>query len=325
MKDVTESLGQKVDGGIDVAAMLIDHVPQGMYLVDRARRIQAWNVASERLTGYKKEEVIGRWCGDGILEHVNEAGEPMCGERCPLLLAAELGVECEADVYLHHKNGHRVPVRVIAGPIRDERGDVIGMAETFTDNTARLEGLERVRKLEQMALVDALTGIGNRRYSEQVIRESLDNLHRNGTPFGLVMADVDHFKAVNDRYGHEAGDAVLKMVGGTLESNLRSFDFAGRWGGEEFVVVAHNAVIGETERVAKRLLTMVERSFLQRGEARLKATISEGVTQARPADTMESLYRRADGLLYQAKAAGRNRFVSDRGVSGLAADGLHAA
>ena len=155
--------------------------------------------------------------------------------------------------------------------------------------------------------------------------ESLDDLHRNGVPFGLIIADIDHFKAVNDCHGHEAGDAVLKMVGATMESNLRSFDFAGRWGGEEFIVVVHNAVRLETERVAKRLLKMVERSFLQRGEERLRVTISAGGTQTRPADTMESLYQRADSLLYRAKAAGRNRFVSDRGSGGPAADGLYAA
>ena len=325
MRDASESLDQHDNTGANVVGLLVEHIPQGIYLVDRERRIQAWNAAAERLTGFKKEEVMGRWCGDGVLEHVNEEGQPMCGERCPLLLAAQLGVDCEADVFLHHKDGHRVPVHVRAGVIRDESGRVTGMAETFTDNTERLEGLERVRKLERMALLDALTGIGNRRYSEQMIQESIDNLHRNGTPFGLVMADIDHFKAMNDCHGHEAGDAVLKMVGSTMESNLRSFDFAGRWGGEEFIVVVHNAVRLETERVAKRLLKMVERSFLQRGDDRLKVTISAGVTQARPADTMESLYQRADNLLYRAKAAGRNRFVSDRGASGPAADGLHAA
>ncbi len=178
MRDVTTTMDTKTDAGAELARMLVDNVPQGLYLVDRDRRIQTWNAAAERLTGYKREEVIGRCCGDGILEHVNEAGEPMCGERCPLLLAAQLGVECSAEVYLHHKAGHRVPVHVRAGPIRDAAGKLTGMAETFTDNTARLELLERARSLERMALIDGLTGIGNRRYCEQVVKQHIDNLHR---------------------------------------------------------------------------------------------------------------------------------------------------
>lgn len=308
------SLNQQLTCSADLSGLLLDHIPQGLYLVDKERRIQAWNAAAERLTGYKKDEAVGRWCGDGILEHVDEDGQSLCGERCPLLMAARLGVECKSDVYMHHKEGHRVPVRVVGTPIRDASGELIGMAETFTDNTEKLELLERVRELERMALIDSLTGIGNRRYSEQVIRESIDNLHRSGTPFGLVMADIDHFKVVNDSYGHEVGDTVLRMVGGTLGSNLRSFDFAGRWGGEEFVVVVRNAANGDAEMVATRLLTMVSKSFLVRGESRLTVSLSAGVTQARPADTMESLYQRADSLLYRAKAAGRNRLVPDRGL-----------
>lgn len=315
------ALDQQLTSSSDLSRLLLDHLPQGLYLVDQERRIQSWNTAAERMTGYFRDEVIGKCCGDGILEHVDEEGGQLCGERCPLLFAARTGAECRADVYMHHKDGHRVPVQVLGTPIKDATGELIGMAETFSDNTAKVELLERARELERMALIDSLTGIGNRRYSEQVIRESIDNLHRNGTPFGLVMADIDHFKALNDSHGHEAGDAALKMVGATMESNLRSFDFAGRWGGEEFIVVVHTAVRLETERVAKRLLKMVERSFLQRGEERLKVTISAGVTQARPADTRESLYQRADQLLYEAKAAGRDRYVSDLGVGG----GRHTA
>ena len=321
MWDAVDRIGNQPPSDLDIAAQriaetLVNHMPQGVYLVDQQRRILAWNVAAERLTGYTSAEVVGRRCGDGILEHIDEEGNSLCGERCPLLLSARLGCECRSDVFLHHKQGHRVPVHVQATPIRNEENSVIGMAESFSDNTDSLCLIERARSLERMALIDTLTGIGNRRYCEQILRQSLDNLHRNATPFGLILADIDHFKAVNDTHGHDVGDAVLKMVAGSLASNLRSFDFAGRWGGEEFIVVVHNAVASESEKVAHRLLTMVKKSFLARPGGRLSATISAGVVQARPADTVESLFRRADSLLYESKNAGRNRFTSDRGIRG---------
>lgn len=304
---------------------LLDHIPNGMYLVDKDRRIVDWNAAAERLTGYKKEEVVGKRCGDGILDHVDEFGNSLCGERCPLLMAARLGMECRSEVLMHHKQGHRLPVNVLASPVRSESGEITGMVETFTDNTARLELLERARELERIALIDSLTGIGNRRYSEQEIRRGLDDLHRNGSPFGLVLWDVDRFKTLNDTHGHDCGDAVLRMVGQTLASNLRSFDFAGRWGGEEFVVLFRNATSAGGERIARRLRVLVQRSFILWEGERMSVTVSGGVAQARPADTVESLYRRADRLLYQAKAAGRNRFASDRGLEDPKASGRSAA
>lgn len=310
---------------LNQADLLADHIPNGMYLVDKDRRIVDWNAAAERLTGYKKEEVVGKWCGDAILEHVDEYGNSLCGDRCPLLMAARLGMDCRSDVLMHHKQGHRVPVHVLASPIRAESGEITGMVETFTDNTAKLELLERARELERVALIDALTGIGNRRYCEQQIRGSIEDLHRNGTPFGIVLWDIDNFKSINDRYGHACGDAVLRMVGQSLASNLRSFDFAGRWGGEEFIVLFHNSTAAGGERIARRLRVLVQRSFVVWEGERVAVTVSGGVAQARPNETVDSLFNRADRLLYQAKAAGKNRFASDRGMEGPALGGCTAA
>ncbi|MBA3975119.1 MAG: sensor domain-containing diguanylate cyclase [Candidatus Solibacter sp.] len=309
----------------DQAGLLADHIPNGMYLVDKDRRIVDWNAAAERLTGYKKQEVVGKCCGDGILEHVDEFGNSLCGDRCPLLMAARLGMDCRSDVFMHHKRGHRVPVHVLASPIRAESGEITGMVETFTDNTAKLELLERARELERIALIDALTGIGNRRYCEQQIRRAIDGLYRNGTPFGVVLWDTDNFKSINDRYGHACGDAVLRMVGQSLASNLRSLDFAGRWGGEEFIVLFHNSTAAGGELIARRLRVLVQRSFVMWDGTRVAVTVSGGVAQARPDETVDSLYCRADRLLYQAKAAGKNRFASDHGIEAPALDGCTAA
>ena len=310
---------------LNQAVLLADHIPNGMYLVDKDRRIVDWNAAAGRLSGYAKEEVIGKCCGDGILEHVDELGNSLCGDRCPLLMAARLGTDCSSDVLMHHKQGHRVPVHVLASPITAGSGEVTGMVETLTDNTAKLNLLERVRELERVALIDALTGIGNRRYCEQQIRCGIDGLCRNLTPFGIVLWDIDNFKSVNDRYGHACGDAVLRMAGQSLASNLRSSDFAGRWGGEEFIVLFHNSTAAGGERIARRLSVLVQRSFVMWDGHRVAVTVSGGVAQARPHETVDSLLDRADRLLYQAKAAGKNRFASDRGIMGPTLGGCTAA
>lgn len=294
-----------------------DHIPTAMYVVDRDRRIVDWNAAASRLTGFSKAEVVGKCCGDGILEHVDEEGNSLCGDRCPLLMAAQFGTECTAEVFMHHKSGHRVPVSVTASPLKGDSGEITGMVETFTDNTARLELIERARELERLALIDELTGIGNRRFCEQEVRRSIDDLQRHGIPFDIVLWDIDNFKMLNDSYGHDCGDAVLTMVAQSMASNLRSLDFAGRWGGEEFIIVLHNITVAGGESLARRLSVLIQRSFVIWGENRISVTVSGGLVHARPYDTLETLYQRADGLLYQAKAAGKNCFVSDRDVDGL--------
>lgn len=310
---------------LNQTGLLLDYLPNGMYMVDKDRRIVDWNAAAERLTGYTRQEAVGKCCGDGILEHVDENGNSLCGERCPLLMAARLGIDCRSDLILHHKHGHRVPVHVLASPISRESGEITGMVETFTDNTAKLELLERARELERVALIDSLTGIGNRRYAEQQIRARIDDLHRNGTPFGVALWDIDNFKSINDRYGHGCGDAVLRMVGQTIASNLRTFDFAGRWGGEEFIVLFHNTTAATGERIARRLRVLVQRSFVIWAGQRIAVTVSGGVAQARPNETLDTLYHRADSLLYHAKASGKNRFASDRNIENPLPGGRNAA
>ena len=128
----------------------------------------------------------------------------------------------------------------------------------------------------------------------------------------MAFFDVDHFKLVNDTYGHAAGDEALMMIARTMRHAARAGDFLGRWGGEEFLVLL-SAVAGEDLlAIVGRFRALVEQSALTLPEGgRLQVTVSAGVTQARPDDTPEAVMRRADELLYRAKAAGRNRVVAD--------------
>ncbi|MFG0251896.1 MAG: GGDEF domain-containing protein, partial [Phycisphaerales bacterium JB038] len=118
--------------------------------------------------------------------------------------------------------------------------------------------------------------------------------------------DIDHFKRFNDTFGHEVGDRVLQMVAKTLTHACRSYDLAGRWGGEEFVVLAGRGEEAAVTALAERLRSLVAQSNLDCDEMQLGVTVSLGATVARPDDDAESLFERADRLLYQSKEAGRN-------------------
>jgi diguanylate cyclase (GGDEF)-like protein len=163
-----------------------------------------------------------------------------------------------------------------------------------------------------MALLCPLTNLGNRRWAELSLRARLDEMDRYGWPFGLLFVDVDQFKRINDEHGHLTGDEVLRMVAQTLSRSVRSFDFVGRWGGEEFIAIIRNATEKTLRSVANRCRTLIENSSLIDHEREIRVTISIGATLARHEDSMETLFQRADQLMYQSKAAGRNRISCDR-------------
>jgi diguanylate cyclase (GGDEF)-like protein/PAS domain S-box-containing protein len=286
---------------------LLDSLAEGVYIVDREGRITFWNRAAERISGYAGETVLGRRCSDGLLCHMDETGRVLCLDGCPLMATRDDGVEREARVFLRHADGHRVPVLVRAAPVRDARGEIAGAAESFTDDSARIEALRRAAELEALAYLDPLTGLGNRRYAEDVIAARLREMERTGAEFGVLFADLDHFKALNDRLGHAAGDEALRMTGRTLSASLRAYDFAGRWGGEEFVVAVVRVDGDGLKRIAERFRLLMAASPLRQSGSEAALTVSLGITLAREGDTPESLVARADAAMYESKSAGRNR------------------
>jgi diguanylate cyclase (GGDEF)-like protein/PAS domain S-box-containing protein len=290
---------------------VFDRLSDGVYFVTPTREITFWNAAAERITGYKREEVLGSACSDGILHHVDDAGTNLCLAGCPLAATMLDGRGREAKVFLHHKSGHRVPVLVRSAPIRDVDRNIVGAVEVFTDRSDPSEALRRVEELEQFAFLDPLTGAGNRRFVDHVITQRLSELQRNGWRFGLCFFDIDHFKKVNDRFGHEAGDAVLKTVAKSVMGAVRAHDFVARWGGEEFLVVVPQKKDADLEVVAERLRNIVDASAAQVGPDAIRVTISIGGTMARPGETTESLVARADSLMYLSKSRGRNRVTLD--------------
>ena len=166
------------------------------------------------------------------------------------------------------------------------------------------------------AVTDPLTGLYNRRYLESHFERMSDRLKEEGKPISLLMLDIDHFKQVNDTYGHDAGDQVLKEVAQRIVSNLRGFDTAVRFGGEEFVILLPDSPLSTAVGGAERLCeSMSSASVLvtNNGEA-ISITASLGAaTMMAGEETLEELLRRADAAMYQAKESGRNRVISSIG------------
>ncbi|MBN2038843.1 MAG: GGDEF domain-containing protein [Spirochaetes bacterium] len=288
---------------------IFDNLYDGLYFVDTDRVITYWNKAAERLTGYKAEEVVGHSCSDNILMHVDVNGTSLCHGMCPLAMTMADGESRESEVYLHHKDGHRVPVSVRVSPMLDSGGEVIGGIELFSDisNVKYIE--TRMKELEEMAMMDNLTRLANRNYIEKEMSLRLEENKRYDVPFGIIFLDIDHFKKFNDTYGHDVGDLVLKYVAETLVKNSRPFDVIGRWGGEEFIGIMRN-IEGEYLKIfADRLRMLIESSYIKQDENILQVTVSMGVTNVHIDDNIKSIIKRADNLLYKSKNNGRNRIT----------------
>jgi len=286
---------------------LLDNFHDGVYFVDRDRLITYWNRGAERISGYTGDDTVGTHCFDDLLRHVDDSGERLCFGRCPVAATIADGAVREAEVYLHHKQGYRLPVYIRVAPIRDPDGNVVGAVEVFSDNSSKMSALQRVHELEQTAYLDPLTALATRLLTEITLRSRLEELSRYGWPFSVLFIDIDEFKAVNDTLGHPVGDTFLKTVAGTLRGAARAFDLVGRWGGEEFVVILANTDGGKLAGIAERFRVLVQESVVTAGGAEHVMTVSIGGTQALPGDTVETVVARADALMYQSKQAGRNR------------------
>lgn len=285
---------------------ILDQMSEGVYFVDRERQITYWNPGAELITGYSAADVQGRSCADGILRHVTDSGHQLCISGCPLALVMQDGKARSASVYLHHKEGHRIPVTVKGQAIRDDAGAIVGSVELFSARSTSRFAETQMRSRADDAFVDALTGIGNRRFGESNLESIMAAVHAGVTTLGVLFIDVDRFKAVNDTYGHRVGDAALRMVGQDLANGLRSGDFPIRWGGEEFLVLMPGADQASLERAAERLRMLVEHSWFERDDAQVRVTVSIGAVLAEATESPADVVDRADRLMYASKQAGRN-------------------
>lgn len=290
---------------------LLDSIADGVYFVDRDRRIIFWNKGAERLSGYTAQEVLGKSCADNILRHVDASGTELCVTGCPLAAVVQDGRMRTAQVFMHHKLGHRVPVEVRATAMRMPGGEITGAVEIFNAVPQPIDILEEIQKLRREILTDPLTGVGNRRYAEICLADWEKDARELGVPFAVLFVDIDRFKGVNDTWGHGVGDKVLRMVAGVLKNGVRPMDAVCRWGGEEFVVITRNVSHKELYGLAERLRMLVAHSWVEHGSEKIAVTASFGGAISRPGESGEEVVRRADAQLYSSKASGRNRVSLD--------------
>jgi diguanylate cyclase (GGDEF)-like protein/PAS domain S-box-containing protein len=296
---------------------LLNSAADGIYGLDPAGRITFVNPAAAGLTGYSVDETLGRREHD-LVHHTRSDGSPYPREDCPCTVALERGVaRTVSNEVFWRKDGSSFPAEYTTTPISE--GDTLtGSLLVFRDITERRRIESELQRLNvalaDQARRDPLTGLGNRlRLEEDLVGFDARRI-RYGHSYCVLLCDLDRFKALNDRHGHQAGDRVLRAVADTLRRTSRSSDAVYRYGGEEFLVLLAEQAIEGAMIVAQRMRKAVHELGLEHPDNEAGVvTISIGVAQCPRGDRTDptDAIQRADVALYAAKAQGRNRVVAD--------------
>jgi diguanylate cyclase (GGDEF)-like protein/PAS domain S-box-containing protein len=287
---------------------LFDNLYDGVYFVDTHRRILFWNHGAERLTGFEADDVLGSYCYEDILGHVDENGSSLCHAGCPLVYTIDSGAPGSKRVFLRHKDGRRIAVDVHVMPLRNDKDEIIGGVEIFRDASSAVALETAYNGLRELVEKDPLTGVANRRHLDRIVDAQLDILNRTGIPFCLILIDVDRFKEINDNFGHGVGDQALIAFAESLQQASRRTDLIGRWGGDEFLAILPEVQAKDAAALAERQRAAVVAGTPDELKSR-GMTGSFGVAEAVLGDSPMSLLDRVDSALYQSKSQGRNRVV----------------
>jgi len=276
----------------EILRSVIDSLQVGVYVVNRERRIILWNSGAERITGYMRHDVVGRASRENILGNCDDASCMLCGAACPLTEAIHEGRPREAQIYLRHKAGYRVPVRLLVVPIRDARGSIVGAVESFQEQTPLAEAGLQPGNLAAHGCLDVLTGVPNHAFTQSHLRENLAFFHEYRLPFGILLIHVNDVGSLKATHGREAVDVMLHVVAQTMKHTLRPDGFLGRWSENEFLAIVTNCGSAEMERAAQSVERIVASSGIQWWDDLLSVTVCVQRTMVRDGDTLEALLTR---------------------------------
>ncbi len=294
-----------VDFNLPFHEALFEHLPGGAFYVLSDLTICRWNKSLEHLTGIPAPTAIGCAFEPMILELCDQNRVAIDARDCPVHHAIISGTRFSHDMCIKAINGRVIPVEMQCVPIQGSQGSCLGAAVIFRDTSSEDHLEKRVQSLHIKATQDPLTGVANRAEFDRLLLEMVDHGHLSGKPFSLIISDIDRFKQVNDKHGHQAGDEALISFAKLLRRQSRHGDIVARYGGEEFVMLCPGCNCAEAAHLAEKIRAELAQTPLSELGGNC-VTASFGVTELQPGDSPESILRRADRGLLQAKDSGRN-------------------
>ncbi|MBT1280241.1 PAS domain S-box protein [Thermoanaerobacter sp. CM-CNRG TB177] len=303
--DITErrEMEKELKERNEILSTIMEYAGDAIIMIDDNGKVTFWNPAAERILGYSKEEIIGKDLHMFMIQDMRlyEAYR----EAFKRFRSTEKGsvVGKTVEMKTRHKNGYEIDVELSLSAVKiKDAWHAIGIIRDISERK-RFEEL-----LYRQSITDPLTNIYNRRFFMQMLEQEIERTKRNKKPFSLVMFDLDHFKNINDRFGHAAGDIVLRSVADTVKGRIRKTDYFARWGGEEFIILLPETSLNNAVELAEELREQISTMELQGiGDV----TASFGVTEYSDTDTIDTVLIRVDNMLYEAKGEGRNCVKSE--------------
>ena len=296
MMDIREAKASRKE--IEKLSKVVEQIDDSVMITDKTGMITYANKAFFDETGYTKEDVIGS------TPRVLKSGKYDVAFYKKLWATILRGDIYKDTLINKKKNGDLYYEKKTITPLKDDENNLIGFVSSGKDVT--LETMMH-QEMEHLASIDKLTGIYNRHKFEELFSLEAERARRFSSPLSLILLDIDHFKSVNDTYGHDIGDDVLKHLSSIIKSNIRQIDIFARWGGEEFLVLSPGTNLTEVKTFAEKLRLAVEQASFPSVD---NVTVSIGLSEFETGDTFSNLFKRADKALYFAKNNGRNQ-VSD--------------
>jgi diguanylate cyclase (GGDEF)-like protein/PAS domain S-box-containing protein len=286
---------------------IFDSIRDPFSIFDRNFQIIRVNDAYARMKHKEASELVGRKCHEVLQNRTS-----IC-EGCVVSTTFNSADPCVKDKFITLHDGTGIWVEISTYPILDEVGLVSHAIEYTRDITDRKRSEEEkrllIKKLEYLSSTDGLTGLMNRRALTDSLLYEIDRAKRYNSELSLILCDIDNFKEINDACGHDAGDRALQSIAASLKTILRKADIAGRYGGDEFMLILPQTSIKGAEKIADKILTAVrnaEMSFTEDKSVRLSLSIGLSSLEA-DSDTADSLIKRTDDAMYASKEGGRDR------------------
>ncbi len=284
---------------------LLDNMHDAVLFVDTHLTIQLWNPGAERMTGILSKSVCHQQWLPGLLNLRDEKGDPVEAGDCPVACSIRSGVQSLRRLIIWGRSGRPIPVDTHVIPVITEDGQTRGAVLLLHDASSEISLERRCQSLHNEATTDPLTRVANRAEFDRVHEMFVATHAQRRLPCSLIICDLDHFKQVNDVYGHQVGDQVIRTLAGILKDSCRSGDLVARYGGEEFVMLCTDCDNATAARRAEEVRYLLSR-IVHPSMGAQSVTASFGVTEVQPGDTPETMLRRADRALLMAKARGRN-------------------
>jgi diguanylate cyclase (GGDEF)-like protein len=302
---------------------LLENMYDAVVFINAAGRVVLWNRGTERLTGIAGVSVCGETWRPELLGLSDERGRPIGETDCPVHSTIRCGVQSLRRLTILGRGQQPVSVDTHAIPVLNEQGISQGTILLLHDASSEASLEQRCHKLHEKATKDPLTQVANRAEFDRVHATFVAAHQQQQVPCSLLMCDLDRFKLVNDTYGHQAGDDVIKSLASLLKNSCRPGDLVARYGGEEFVLLYANCDNPSATRRAEHIRAALSKVPHARMGGR-SISASFGVTEIQPGDTPETMLRRADRALLMAKSNGRNNVVQ-LGAGADESESVHAA